>query len=601
MIWINITTSIGWSRPPVGVVRVEVETAINFLASQSDKCSLCRWSDGTFYEISSNDYLIHINNLNQGVFDQPVQLYTGTAVEFSFGDVFVTLGLDWDHGFLGYIRKYKKLCGLKVVGCCYDIIPIKFPHYCVGDVAAFFASYFIELSSTADHILCISYNSKKDLEKFLIESGAAVPPLSVFRLGDAVTKDQGGSFDAWPDGLSRDLNYLLIVSTIERRKNHQTAYLALRKIIQDEMLSPALIPHLVFVGMRGWGVDELFSDITLDPAVKGYIHVLNHVSDEELRNLYLNSRFTLYPSYYEGWGLPVCESLCYGKVVIASGISSLPEAGGDYALYCDPYSPAEWALKIVDLCLDDELFTQLEHRIQNEYRPFPWKQTAQQVIDVVCQAAEQDSQLNLIYEPGYELSTLSGKHIGGWILGDAKYPGIILFGPHIILPASSIRVQIEFLLSSDFDADMIIRLAASQETLVSKQIKYADFCVMGSDNQSIGDEYFFVIDLPAVAIHKPVSDVEVVIDLLSGQGQIQIQQVLFNVNEIRSGGSAPLSLRSNNSQQTLADVNAAIRSNKLDDAGLILEDIRENLKPNLYNMKCQEIARKRRLLKAEIS
>jgi glycosyltransferase involved in cell wall biosynthesis len=595
MIWINVTTSLGWGRPYVGIVRVEVETAIHFLENQSDKCSLCRWSDGAFFQVSSDDYLTHINNLNHGIYDRSCQLNKDDPVDFAFGDDFLSIGLDWDHGFLEYIRIKKKDCGLRVTGCCYDIIPIKFPHYCVGDVAAFFASYFIELASTADHILCISQNSMKDLEKFLLNAGAIVPPLSVFRLGDAVTKDRISPSEAWPSELNRDLGYMLIVSTIERRKNHQTAYLALRRVIEDQLLPPDQIPHLVIVGMRGWGVDDLFSDIALDPVTQGFIHVLNHVSDEELRNLYLKSRFTLYPSYYEGWGLPVCESLCYGKVVVSSGISSLPEAGGDYALYCDPYSPAEWALKIVELCRDDNLLKQLENRIQTEYIPYSWSQTAQQVIDVVCSAADHMTMQHITFEPGYDLSTLSGNHIGGWIMGDASQPGIILFGPHAKLPASNLEVQIELLFSSDFDADILIRLAASQETLASNMIKHADIPLAEPSvnaNRVAGSS---LIKLPTVSIYKPVSDVEVVIDLLPGQGQVYVKQVHFILNNIRQGEIVTLSKRSKSTKKSLADVNTAIRSEMLDEASLVLEDIRNNLTHKLYEMKFNEIARKRLL------
>jgi len=593
MIWINVTTSIGWARPPVGVVRVEVETCIHFLERQSETSRLCRWLDGVFYHVKSEDYLFHINNLNQGFYDNSVTLNADTPVEFGFGDVFLSLGLDWDHGFLSYIRQLKRVCFLKVIGCCYDIIPILFPHYCVGDVASFFASYFIELAATADHILCISENSKNDLTNFLLSAGSFVPPLSVFRLGDAVTNDKSASSDAWPSELKRGLNYILMVSTIERRKNHQAAYLALRRIIQDELLPPGLIPHLVIVGMRGWGVEEFFSDLALDPVIRGYIHVLNHVSDEELRNLYLDSRFTLYPSYYEGWGLPVCESLCYGKVVIASGTSSLPEAGSNYALYCDPYSSADWALNIVELCRDDSRLAELEQHIQSGYTPFTWKQTAQQVFDVVCLVAMQASPLSVAYEPGYELSTLSGIHIGGVIVGDASQPGIVLFGPHINLPTCSLKVQVELNLGSCYNADFEIRLASSQGEIFSKQLNYSATDVHLHTMKSIGSDGSFLISLPVATIDRPVSDVEVVIHLFSGKGHFQINKVTFVIDDIRIGVKPSLKQCLANSPQCLGSVNVAIRAHELDQASLILDQIRDSLSPTLYGMKCDEIERRR--------
>jgi len=74
--------------------------------------------------------------------------------------------------------------------------------------------------------------------------------------------------------------------------------------------------------MIGWGVGELISDLTLDPASKVDLNV-ERVNDDELAFLYQRCLFTIYPSLYEGWGLPVAESLRTGKFCIASSTSSV--------------------------------------------------------------------------------------------------------------------------------------------------------------------------------------------------------------------------------------------------------------------------------------
>jgi glycosyltransferase involved in cell wall biosynthesis len=73
--------------------------------------------------------------------------------------------------------------------------------------------------------------------------------------------------------------------------------------------------------MRGWGAERFFQKLEAEPDVARYVTLLHHVSDNDLAVLYQKSLFTLYPSLYEGWGLPVAESLAYGKVCIASGNS----------------------------------------------------------------------------------------------------------------------------------------------------------------------------------------------------------------------------------------------------------------------------------------
>ncbi len=97
------------------------------------------------------------------------------------------------------------------------------------------------------------------------------------------------------------------------------------------------IPRLVFAGQRGWANEEFFSLISRTAKLNGLISLIEGPSDEELAFLYKNCLFTVYPSYYEGWGLPIGESLWFGRPVIASKTSAMPEVGGDAVDYVDPY------------------------------------------------------------------------------------------------------------------------------------------------------------------------------------------------------------------------------------------------------------------------
>ena len=129
---------------------------------------------------------------------------------------------------------------------------------------------------------------------------------------------------------------------IERRKNHDILYRAWLRLIE----AGCTIPNLVFVGMRGWGVDDLLSDLARDRRIRGRIHVLQTVSDTELAMLYDRCLYTVYPSLYEGWGLPVVESFAFGKFCLCSNAGSLPEAGGDLAEYLDPWDLNAWVERI---------------------------------------------------------------------------------------------------------------------------------------------------------------------------------------------------------------------------------------------------------------
>ena len=88
------------------------------------------------------------------------------------------------------------------------------------------------------------------------------------------------------------------------------------------------------------------------PAIAGTVTMLHRTSDAELAWLYAHAAFTLYPSWYEGWGLPLSESLAYGKTFIASDTSSLPEAGQGLGIHLDPYDLVSWGREVLRLTND---------------------------------------------------------------------------------------------------------------------------------------------------------------------------------------------------------------------------------------------------------
>jgi glycosyltransferase involved in cell wall biosynthesis len=133
---------------------------------------------------------------------------------------------------------------------------------------------------------------------------------------------------------------------------------------------------MVFVGMQGWGVAELLKDIELDPLTYDMILCLNHVNDTELRKLYEASLFCVFPSLYEGWGLPVGEALSLGKAVLCSNRGSLPEVGKNLVHYVDPWSPQDWADAIYRMSTDTDWREECIARVRTNYVSRTWKGAA---------------------------------------------------------------------------------------------------------------------------------------------------------------------------------------------------------------------------------
>lgn len=303
------------------------------------------------------------------------------AVPFAKDDIYVSLGLDWDQKDLMYLFSQKRDVGFKVLLFCYDIIPVKFPHLCVGDVAAKFAKYFANLAWCADKVLCISECTRSDLIQLLTDLGTPIPPMDVIKLGCDIQSQTAD--DATQDIVDLiGCRYILFVSTIERRKNHETLYRAYTRLVDRGMSN---LPLMVFVGMPGWGVNDLMADLRLDPRIQPYIRILNHVTDSDLACLYKNAYFTVYPSLYEGWGLPVAESLAYGKFCLASDVASIPEVGGELIEYLDPWDVPAWATRIQWYIEHPEDLSAKEQRIRNEFMTTTWISCAASIVETTLE------------------------------------------------------------------------------------------------------------------------------------------------------------------------------------------------------------------------
>lgn len=295
---------------------------------------------------------------------------------FAHGDRFVSLGLDWDTLDQRVLYRLKRELGLHTTLICYDAIPILRPHLVTLRPGSF-AAYFVDMAWCADAILCISEHTRRDCEQLLRRFGVPVPPTHVIRLGAQIGGQAPES--APPAGFKHDRPFVLFVSTIERRKNHEVLYRAWVRLREQ-----GRVPHrLVFVGMKGWGVSDLVTDLQLDPRIQDDIVCLNHVSDAELAWLYRHCDFTAFPSLYEGWGLPVVESLAWGKFCLSSNTSSLPEAGGDFAEYLDPWDLNAWVERLAFYMDHPQQVQARNERIAREFTAPRWSDTAAQIHRVV--------------------------------------------------------------------------------------------------------------------------------------------------------------------------------------------------------------------------
>ena len=168
------------------------------------------------------------------------------------------------------------------------------------------------------------------------------------------------------------------VSTVEARKNHT----ALFYVYKEAERRGIELPRLVIVGRNGWQTGDFRHIVHRDPGTKEHITILNNVDDAQLTWLYKNCLFTVFPSFYEGWGMPIAESLSYGKMCISSDESSMPEIAGDLIDYFSPYDTGD-ILGVIERYLDAETLRRKENEIKNTYRPTSWKHMFDEVTSFV--------------------------------------------------------------------------------------------------------------------------------------------------------------------------------------------------------------------------
>ena len=158
-----------------------------------------------------------------------------------------------------------------------------------------------------------------------------------------------------------DKPYVLHVGTNEIRKNTWRLALAWKKLLDDGKPN---LPFLVLAGRKGWGNDNLWNLLEGTNNLYGNVVIIDKVSDEELDALYRNCLFTANISLYEGWGLPIGESLAYGKTSVVAKNTSLVEVGMDLVEYCDPLSINSIADAVEKLIYDFDYRQALESKIQ---------------------------------------------------------------------------------------------------------------------------------------------------------------------------------------------------------------------------------------------
>lgn len=177
--------------------------------------------------------------------------------------------------------------------------------------------------------------------------------------------------------------YILNVGDLQPRKNP----LGLIRAFEDLVANcPELPHHLVMVGKDTWYASRVHQAAEHSP-FGNRIHFTGYVDDAELLQLYNASDIFVFPSFYEGFGIPILEAMACGRAVACANTSAMPEVAGSAAVLFDPHSTAEMMASMRDLLRNSELRSRKERLGQQNAARFSWKGTAKQTLDVYYEVA----------------------------------------------------------------------------------------------------------------------------------------------------------------------------------------------------------------------
>lgn len=269
----------------------------------------------------------------------------------------------------------------------HDLIPIMFPHLCPEGTRCTLEralskltpdSWVFTVSTATKNDVC-SYAGYLNPDRVLVTQPAASDWFYPCRCPTALERVKAKY--GIPDG-----PYLLSCCTLEPRKNVVQTVSGFLEVVKQERIHDL---NLVLVGAKGWHYGEIFQAIARDRQLDQRIIVTGYVADEDLAPLYSGALAFVYPSLYEGFGLPPLEAMQCGTPVITSNTSSLPEVVGEAGIMVSPTDAPALCQALVDVYRHQSLRESLSARSRVRAQRFSWERCVDQTVAGYRKAVDQ--------------------------------------------------------------------------------------------------------------------------------------------------------------------------------------------------------------------
>jgi glycosyltransferase involved in cell wall biosynthesis len=276
-----------------------------------------------------------------------------------------------------YLQSHKRI---KKILTIYDLIPILYPQ--------FFEFQEDHLIKKALHglkpdnwVTCISHATKNDLCNYLPTidpDQVIVTPLAASELFYPCHNHQEIESIKKKYQIPNGVNYILSLSTLEPRKNIDHTIRCFAKLVEQENIKDL---YLVLVGTKGWDYEKIFNELSNLSTLKARVIVTGYVADEDLAALYSGAMAFVYPSFYEGFGLPPLEAMQCGVPVITSNTSSLPEVVSDAGIMVSPTDTDALCQSMLDIYTQSSLRETMALQSIKQAKKFSWQKCTQETIN----------------------------------------------------------------------------------------------------------------------------------------------------------------------------------------------------------------------------
>jgi len=278
-------------------------------------------------------------------------------------------------------------CSTPIVVCVHDVSFLEHPGYFTPFRALQLRCTVSRTVKSAARVITVSEFSKRRILSAyrLDEDRIVVLPNGVASAFRPMPRESAQRWVRGSFGLPAP--FILTVGDLQPRKNHVRLIRAFEQLVRAH---PQLPHQLVIVGKEDWGASTVRAAAKRS-SVADRIHFTGFVSEEGLLRLYGGCDVFVYPSLYEGFGLPILEAMACGRAVACSNTSAMPEVADSAALLFDPNSEDEIALALRDLLLNPELRQRMERLGMQRAAMFSWENTAGKTLDLYYSVAGESS------------------------------------------------------------------------------------------------------------------------------------------------------------------------------------------------------------------